>query len=167
MKLIQIQDCDVKQAYQVYQGFEKDENGFINDAYGMDLEQFQQFIQKCIDSSKGINLPANRVPQTTYLLQDGDKLVGVFKLRHYLNEALANGAGHIGYGIHRDYRGQGYGKKGLALACEKAIEMGIEEIYISCHVDNPASHKVIESNGFIYHHEDEREFYFRKKVKKD
>lgn len=66
------------------------------------------------------------------------KIVGLFKIRHYLNDFLRKGAGHIGYGILPEYRGKGYAKKGLVLAIEKCKEIIKEnEIYLSVHKDTP------------------------------
>lgn len=142
------------------------ENGFDNPCYGLDYEAFAtKAIPLCFDMSKGVNLRPDRVPQTFYLLWDNERAVGLFKLRHYLNEALRNGGGHIGYGIRRGYRGQGYGTRGLAMMIEKARNVIPEdEIYMSVNKDNPASLKVMLNNGATIHHEDELEYYTRIKL---
>ena len=49
-----------------------------------------------------------------------DTLVGEFRIRHYLTDALRTGAGHIGYSINKDFRCKGYGTKGLGLTVEIA-----------------------------------------------
>ncbi|HCO28059.1 MAG TPA: hypothetical protein DIT54_01135 [Lachnospiraceae bacterium] len=80
------------------------------------------------------------VPCTYYFLWDEEEIVGLFKVRHWLNEALKKGAGHIGYGILKQYRGKGYGTKGLALSIEKLKQtMKKEEVYLSCSKKLPAS----------------------------
>ena len=69
-------------------------------------------------------------------------------MRHYLNDALRSGGGHIGYGIRDKYRGRGYATKGLALTIEKARELVAEdELYLSVHNDNPASLRVQEKTA--------------------
>ena len=84
----------------------------------------------------------------------------------YLNDFLREGAGHIGYGIGKDYRGKGYASEGLRLTIEKAWEIIKEdEIYMSVHKDNPASLQVQKKNGAYIHHEDDKEFYTRIKRK--
>lgn len=73
---------------------------------------------------------------------------GLFRVRHYLNDALRSGGGHIGYGIRDKYRGRGYATKGLALTIEKARELVAEdELYLSVHKDNPASLRVQEKTA--------------------
>ena len=115
-----------------------------------------------INYAKGINLPDGYVPATEYFLWDDDKIVGLFRIRHELNEFLAKGAGHIGYGIRKEYRGKGYATQGLRLTIEKAWEIIKEdEIYMSVNKDNAASLQVQKANGAYIHHEDENKFYTR------
>lgn len=48
-------------------------------------------------------MPEGHVPDTVYVLEDDSEgYVGIVKLRHRLNDALRQGAGHIGYGIRKD-----------------------------------------------------------------
>ena len=102
------------------------------------------------------------VPETEFFLWEDNKIVGWFRIRHWLTEKLANGAGHIGYGIRKEFRGKGYASLGLKLTLEKARQMIREdEIYMSVHKDNPASLKVQMKNGAYIHHEDEQEIYTR------
>lgn len=55
------------------------------------------------------------LPETYCYLWDGDELVGEFRIRHHLTDALRAGSGHIGYSIKKNCRGKGYGTKGLEL----------------------------------------------------
>ena len=54
---------------------------------------------------------------------------------------------HIYYEISSEYRSKGYGKMILSLGLEKAKEIGLSEVFITCMEDNVASRKIIESNG--------------------
>ena len=108
-------------------------------------------------------MPEGHVPDTVYVLEnDEGDYVGIVNLRHCLNEALRQGAGHIGYGIRPEYRGRGYATAALALALEEARKIvPEEEIYLSVHKDNPTSLKVQLRNGARVDHEDDREYYTR------
>ena len=167
--MIYLKEANVEDAEKEYE-FIKDtpryENGFENKYYGFSYQDFMNLaLPKMINSSKGIDLPNGYVPQTYYFLWNDDNIIGLFKIRHYLTETLRNGGGHIGYGIHKDYRGKGYASKGLALAIEKAKDIIKEdEIYLSVHIDNPASLKVQLNNGAYIHHSDEKEHYTRIKI---
>lgn len=154
---------DIEKEYEFITNTPENENGFTNPSFGCSREKFEnEILPKYINASKGIGLREGRVPETQFFLWNDDKIVGLFRIRHYLTEALANGAGHIGYGIGKEFRGKGYGSEGLRLTVEKA--WGIikeDEIYMSVHKDNTASLKVQLKNGAYIHHEDEEEFYTR------
>ena len=142
------------------------ECGFGNECYGISYEAFvKEEIPRRLRIAQGLDVPQGRVPDTYYFLWDGDRPVAIFKLRHYLNDALREGAGHIGYGVRRACRGRGYATRGLALAIEKAREIVPEdEIYFSVSKNNPASLRVQLKNGAHIHHEDEQEYYTRIKL---
>ena len=154
---------DIEKEFEFVKDIPKDENGFTNPYSGCTQEEFENdILPLIINYSMGIGLPDGFVPETSYFLWDNETIVGWFRLRHYLNDFLRNGAGHIGYGIGKEYRGKGYATVGLRLTIEKAWDIIEEdEIYISVHKDNPASLKVQQKNGAFIHHEDDKEFYTR------
>ncbi len=157
---------DIEQEYIFITEQPADENGFTNKYEGVSREEFEKVVlPRLINNSKGIDLPEGHVPETEFFLWDDDKIVGLFRIRHELNDFLRDGAGHIGYGIKKEYRGKGYATKGLALTIEKAKEIIKEdEIYMSVHKDNPASLQVQLKNGAYIHHEDDKEYYTRIKL---
>ena len=141
-------------------------NGFENPYINVTEDTIEGVIQELIDHSKGLNLKEGYVPDTYYFLWDNNKIVGVFKLRHFLNEWLRNNAGHVGYGILPEENGKGYATKGLALLKEKAKSIIEEdELYLSVHKDNPASLKVQQNNGAYIVGEIEGEYLTRIKIK--
>ena len=96
------------------------------------------------------DLPPDRVGEDKYWLVDDEKayFIGEIAIRHRLNNALTERGGHIGYGVRYSQWNRGYGTKMLALALEKAKEMRISPVLITCNDDNLASARVIEKNGF-------------------
>lgn len=159
---------DAKKEYDLFQNL-KSANGFMNDYEGMSYDEFVNVaIPSRIKASQGIDLKEGHVPDTFFLLWEDDKIIGLFKIRHYLNEGLRNGSGHIGYGILPQYRRQGYCTKGLALAikeCCRLMPDDEDEIYLSCYKYNVGSLKAMLNNGAYIHHEDDEEYYTRIKVK--
>jgi predicted acetyltransferase len=89
-----------------------------------------------------------RLPSSTYFAfrQPDNAIVGIVDVRHFLTkERYQNG--HIGYSVRPGERKKGYGTEILRLALEKAHELGIMEVYVSCDKNNAASLKVIRRNG--------------------
>jgi putative hydrolase of HD superfamily len=158
-------EADWEKEYQFLQAIPPEENGFYNDYHGLTPEQFRtRALPELLAHAAGRGLPPGFVPETYFFLWQGGSVLGLFKVRHRLNDALRAGAGHIGYSIAPEYRGGGYAKKGLALAV--AALRGLlppeeREVYLSCSRKNPASLAVQKANGAYVHHTDEREYYTR------
>ena len=97
------------------------------------------------------DLPPDRVGEDKFWLVDDARryFIGEIAIRHRLNKALAQRGGHIGYGVRYSEWNRGYGTKMLTLALEKAKELRISPVLITCNDDNLASARVMEKNGFI------------------
>ncbi|MDE5539511.1 MAG: GNAT family N-acetyltransferase [Bacilli bacterium] len=109
-------------------------------------ENFEDWLEKIEKETKPEELLPRRVPASTYFLvrKDDDKLLGMFNIRHELNDYLLNYSGHIGYSIVPSERRKGYGWQGLKLALEIAHSLGIYKVLVTCNIKNEASAKVIE-----------------------
>lgn len=137
-----------------------DENGFCNDAFGLSYLQYKQWLHTQVDMGNGIGLLDWMVPQTHYFLYVDGVVVGVGKLRHYLNDGLRKHGGHIGYAIAATYRRQGYAKKLLKLILQEAKSLSIESALCTCDPDNIASQKTIEANGGILTQKTEESYFY-------
>lgn len=149
MELRKINAEDAYAQWQYTTKLPKDENGLTNDFFGVSFEEYKETVlPKIISYEHPVNMPDWFVPETFYYLWDNDCLVGEFRIRHYLTDALRNGAGHIGYSIDKEYRKKGYGTEGLRLTLEIARKIVPEdEIYLRLLKSNVASLKVMEKNG--------------------
>ena len=117
----------------------------FTDASSVDvLVKFDRYRNEC-------DLPYDRVGEDKYWLVDDERayFIGEIAIRHRLNDVLMKRGGHIGYGVRYSEWDRGYGTKMLELALEKAREMRISPVLITCDDDNPASARVMEKNGFI------------------
>ncbi len=140
-----------------------DENGLTNPYHGVSYNDYKErVLPEMISHEHPVHMPDWFVPETYYYLWDGDSLIGEFRIRHYLTEALRHGAGHIGYSIRKDQRGKGYGTAGLKMTIETA--RGIireDEIFLRVNKDNIASQKVMLKNGARITGEDEAHYFMR------
>ena len=154
---------DIEKEYLFVRDMPFDENGLTNEWHGISRKDFEEkAIVQMIAFAKGENLPEGYVPETFLFLWNDDEIVGQFRIRHYLCESLRTGAGHIGYFVKKEFRGQGYGTEGLKQALQAAKNIIPEdEIYLRVNKDNPASLKVMIHNGGYIVREDEFKYYVR------
>ena len=140
-----------------------DENGLTNKYEGISFNEYTDTaLPELLMHENPVNMPEWFVPETYYYLWDDDTLIGEYRIRHYLTEALKTGAGHIGYGIKKELRGRGYGSKGLALALELAKKIVPEdEIYLRVLKSNIPSFKAICKNGAYIANEDNSYYFMR------
>ena len=141
----------------------EDENGLVSEWTGISREEFvTAALPMMLARSKGEDLPEGYVPETTYFLWNDGEILGQFRLRHYLNESLRRGAGHIGYFIAPPFRNRGFGEEGLRLLLEKAADIVPEdEFYLRVRKGNLASFRVMEKNGGRVVEEDARHLFVR------
>ena len=140
-----------------------DENGFTNQYEGVSFEEYRDSVlPEQMMHEHPVNMPDWFVPATYYYLWDGDTLIGEFRIRHHLTEVLKAGAGHIGYSIKKEFRGKGYGAKGLALTLDVARNIVPEdEIYLRVLKTNIPSFKAISRNGGYIAGQDETHYLMR------
>ena len=154
---------DIEKEWTFVRDMPEDENGLTNAWSGISHDDFEKkALPDMLRFSRGENLPDWMVPETFLFLWEDDTIVGQFRIRHYLNDALREGGGHIGQFIKKEFRGKGYGTKGLALTLEVARTIVPEdEFYLRVNRDNPASLKVMQKNGGRIVKEDDEHYYVR------
>lgn len=163
---MELRKLNLKDAYEEWKytsNLPEDENGLTNPFHGVSWEKYKdEVLPKLMSYEKPVDMPEWFVPETYYYLWDNDCLIGEFRIRHYLTEALRSGAGHIGYSIGKEYRGRGYATKGLELTLEVARTIVPEdEIYFRLLKSNIASLRVMEKNGAKCVGEDEEHLFMR------
>jgi predicted acetyltransferase len=163
MELRKINTNDIEAQWVYTTSLPADENGLTNPYNGVSFEEYRdKVLPTLISYEHPIDMPDWFVPETYYYLWDEDHLIGEFRIRHYLTDALREGAGHIGYSISKEFRGKGYGSEGLKLTIKIAKEIvPEEEIYLRVNKDNVASQKVMIKNGAYRAGEDEEHFFMR------
>lgn len=138
-----------EQEYEMLQGILEVENGFTNPAYNLSYEEYKNWLQDMDDHSKGLNLPDEWIPYTTYILYIDDIPVGYSRIRHSSSEYLETvvGAGNLGYGISKEYRSKGFGNILFKESLKKCKEHGYNEIKLFPLKTNEATIKIMIKNG--------------------
>ena len=93
------------------------------------------------------------VPSHMFLAvrESDDRVVGVIDLRHHIDHPiLGTWGGHCGYSVRPSERGKGYAAEMLRLNIQKAKELGIERMLVTCDEGNSASEKTILRNGGVF-----------------
>ncbi len=112
-------------------------------------DNFGEFVNKLRDYVHGVSLPDDWVPASTYWLVRDGRVLGTCNLRHKLTEALRDVGGHVGYSIRPSERNKGYATLMLKYALEKARQMGLRRVLVTCDKTNIASQRVIQKNGGV------------------
>jgi predicted acetyltransferase len=123
---------------------------FRGTTFGSGECDLQTFLQECRDAENDGKISTDKVPQSTFwLVNDCNKVVGIVRVRHRLNERLLQYGGNIGYYIHPSERGKGYGKKALQLALAKLRQLGTSRALLTVHPLNTASAQIVLANGGV------------------
>ncbi len=111
------------------------------------LEQpYEDWLERCKDDETIENIKPNYSNASNYLLvDDNNHVYGYISVRHDISKGnLINIGGNIGYVIRPSERRKGYGAKQLNLALEKAKELGLSKVLITCRENNIGSIKTIQ-----------------------
>ena len=102
-----------------------------------DLEHdFYGYVEGQLRFDDPAHLEPGKVLSSEFWLMDDLEFLGRIALRHELNDHLRLFGGHIGYEIRPSRQRQGLGKLMLKLVIEKAREIKLERVLITCDVDN-------------------------------
>lgn len=117
---------------------------------GFPNDDFPRFLDRLAQCARGENLPGGFVPHSTYwLVRDGRDVLGVSNLRHRLNDKLRREGGNIGFGVRPAARGNGYASILLRLTLDRAREMGLARVLLTCAESNIPSARTIVRNGGV------------------
>ena len=118
--------------------------------YDQARQDLPAYLRRLELDARGEDILPLHVPQTTYwLFDENGYMLGESRLRHTLNDDLLTFGGHIGYRVRPSVRRQGFATRLLALTLEKAREMGLTRVLVTCDDSNLASARVIEANGGV------------------
>ena len=116
--------------------------------YSMGFDEFIDYLYTMENDP-----PRLLVPSTMWLLVDGEQILGVCEVRHFLNSGLLKYGGHIGYGVAPSHRGHGYAAKMVEMVMPFLKELNLDKVLICCVSDNVASAKTIVKAGGVLENE--------------
>ena len=154
MELRKINTLDAAAQWEYTTALPENENGLTNPYHGVSFGEYtEKVLPTLISYEHPVDMPDWFVPETYYYLWDEGQLIGEFRIRHHLTEALRNGAGHIGYSIRKDKRGKGYGRDGLKLLADKAFRVdGISCLHNDFETNRNAAYHIHKLAGFSSNH---------------
>lgn len=138
-----------KELYQMYQDMPNGDNGQSNDAYGLNEEDFKNYIYKQI-ARKNNKVTADDTPTITYIMNVNNIPVGFICLRTEIDDTWMKWSGNFYYQVRQSERRKGYATKMLELGLVKLKELGFDVAYGQSSAGNIGSAKTIENNGGIF-----------------
>jgi predicted acetyltransferase len=112
-------------------------------------QRWAKYVQGLGNRRRGVDLPADWVPETFLAAKVEDALVGRVSIRHQLNDYLENFGGHIGYAVRPHCRRRGFATEILRQALIIARSEGVDDVLLTCDEDNLASATIIERLGGV------------------
>ena len=114
----------------------------------MSDEDFFALLRDLETDAQADDLPPGMAPQSTYwLIEGGATIAGCCRLQHPPTAALEKEGGHIDYDLRPAYRGKGYLQPMLAMALEKAGELGLEQVVFTSDPEDADAIQAIEALG--------------------
>ena len=145
--LIKPSKAYLDEIYEYRQEFLDNDERSAGDSGLRHFEDISAWLERCrlTESKETIPDPALVESEQFMLLYKGEKrILGMINFRHYMNDYVAEYAGHIGYGVRPTERRKGYAKKMLGLCLEKCrLFSGLDKVLITCDDDNEASRRTI------------------------
>jgi len=126
------------------------ETGFGGTSFGRGEVDLGTFLRSCRDGEDPAKVSLGFVPQTVYWMISidsggDDRVVGMVRLRHHLNDRLLQSGGHVGYYVRAWARGHARRALGLALGLLRAT--GVARALVTVSPANAASTCVVLANG--------------------
>jgi predicted acetyltransferase len=126
------------------------DNRFGGTSYGRGECDLRTFLLECRNAENPAKIPASLVPQSTYwLVDDGNRVIGMVRVRLRLNERLLQYGGHIGYYVRESHRGKGHGKQALRLGLAQLRGLGVSRALLTVNPANTPSKLVVMANGGV------------------
>lgn len=153
-------NLDIKELYDMYQDIPNGDNGQTNDAFGLNEDEFKDFIIKQI-SRKNNKVTFDDTPTITYIMYVENKPVGFICLRTEIDDNWMKWSGNFYYQVRLSERRKGYATKMLELGLNELKKIEFDVVYGQSSAGNIGSAKTIENNNGIFIKEDNGTRYYK------
>lgn len=174
LELLKPDNRFIKEIENYRKEFNLPSNGIEGTSFLMAFDDISQWLEHLKLLEKEDTLPnEDYVPAEQFILirKSDNKIIGMSNLRIRLNEYLLNFGGNIGYSITPSERKKRYGRLLLKKTLQKATDLGLNNILVTCRDTNLGSIKIIESNSGILknkiYDEEEKEWIRRYQINTD
>lgn len=149
-----------KDLYDMYQDIPNGDNGQTNDAFGLNEDEFKDYIIKQINR-KNNKVTFDDTPTITYIMYVENKPVGFICLRTEIDDNCMKWSGNFYYQVRLSERRKGYATKMLELGLNELKKIGFDIVYGQSSAGNIGSAKTIENNNGIFIKENEGTRYYK------
>ena len=149
-----------KDLYDMYQDIPNGDNGQTNDAFGLNEDEFKDYIIKQINR-KNNKVTFDDTPTITYIMYVENKPVGFICLRTEIDDNWMKWSGNFYYQVRLSERRKGYATKMLELGLNELKKIGFNVVYGQSSAGNIGSAKTIENNNGIFIKENEGTRYYK------
>lgn len=149
-----------KDLYDMYQDIPNGDNGQTNDSFGLNEDEFKDFIIKQINR-KNNKVTFDDTPTITYIMYVENKPVGFICLRTEIDDNWMKWSGNFYYQVRLSERRKGYATKMLELGLNELKKIGFDVVYGQSSAGNIGSAKTIENNNGIFIKENEGTRYYK------
>ncbi len=119
---------------------------------GPDRTSFEALLSIVrLESDPASVLPAGHVHSDYYWVTEGRDMVGFLAVRHSIDsDFLRTQGGHVGYSIRPSNRRHGHASRALGHALDRARDLGLTRVLLTCAEDNVGSRRTIEGQGGVF-----------------
>lgn len=117
----------------------------LSDIHGMAFDLYIKNLQReCLEQKDS---PGTAPCSVFWMISPQKDICGISRLKHFLTPETEFEGGHVGFDVPPSLRRHGYGTILLRLTCERAAELNIHRLLVTCAWDNFGAIGVIKNNG--------------------
>lgn len=147
IKLVKPDLTHEKEVMAYKKDFKDRRDNMAGSSYLGDYDDYKKWLTFVYDNEDE-RTAHTEVTASVYLaINEEKRVVGMFNIRHDLNDYLYHYGGHIGYSVRLGERRKGYAKEMMRQGLEKCKLLGLEQVLLVCDAVNVGSVRTIKAFG--------------------